>query len=96
VGNDPWAFPVPLVRGSDNQWRFDPKAGYEAIRERRIGANERAAMQAVLAYVDAQREYATAITTAMACSSTRAASSATRAARRPDLGPGARRRQPSG
>ncbi|HEX3139538.1 MAG TPA: DUF2950 domain-containing protein [Rhizobacter sp.] len=60
VGNDPWAFPVPLLRGSDSQWHFDPKGGRDAIRERRIGANERAAMQAVLAYLDAQREYATA------------------------------------
>jgi hypothetical protein len=32
----------------------------EAILDRVVGANERAAMQTVLAYVDAQREYATA------------------------------------
>ncbi|HET7793688.1 MAG TPA: DUF2950 domain-containing protein [Rhizobacter sp.] len=60
VGNDPWAFPVPLKRSADGQWQFDTRAGREAILDRRIGANERAAMQAVLAYVDAQREYATA------------------------------------
>jgi hypothetical protein len=60
VGTDPWAFPVPLARSSDGQWRFDPRGGREAILDRRIGANERAAMQTVLAYVDAQREYATA------------------------------------
>ncbi|MGY4827645.1 DUF2950 family protein [Sphaerotilaceae bacterium SBD11-9] len=60
VGNDPWAFPVPLKRSADGQWQFDPRGGREAILDRRIGANERAAMQAVLAYVDAQLEYATA------------------------------------
>jgi hypothetical protein len=60
VGNDPWAFPVPLKRSADGQWQFDPLSGREAILDRRIGANERAAMQTVLAYVDAQREYALA------------------------------------
>lgn len=60
VGNDPWAFPIPLVRTSAGQWRFDPVAGKVALLERRIGANERACMQAALAYVDAQRDYASA------------------------------------
>ncbi|MDH5340476.1 MAG: DUF2950 domain-containing protein [Rubrivivax sp.] len=60
VGSDPWTLPVPLVQSADGQWRFDAVAGREAILERRIGANERAAMRAVLAYVDAQREYAAA------------------------------------
>lgn len=60
VGTDPWTLPVPIVQGKDGQWRFDPVAGREAIAVRRIGANERAAMQASLAYVDAQREYAQA------------------------------------
>jgi hypothetical protein len=60
VGSDPWALPIPIVQGKDGQWRFDPVAGRDAIAVRRIGANELAAMQAVLAYVDAQREYASA------------------------------------
>ena len=60
VGADPWTLPIPLAQGADGQWRFDPVGAREAIRVRRIGANERAAMQASLAYVDAQREYATA------------------------------------
>jgi Protein of unknown function (DUF2950) len=60
VGTDPWTLPVPIVQGKDGQWRFDPVAGRDAIAVRRIGANERAAMQASLAYVDAQREYAQA------------------------------------
>ena len=60
VGSDPWTMPIPLRRSKDGQWRFDPVAAQEVIAERRIGANERAAMRAVLAYVDAQREYASA------------------------------------
>jgi len=59
IGNDPWTFPVPLTRTSDNRWRFDLAGGRDAILERRIGANERAVIQAAQAYVDAQREYAT-------------------------------------
>jgi hypothetical protein len=58
VGNDPWTLPIPLLQGKDGQWRFDPVGAREVIAERRIGANERAAIQATLAYVDAQREYA--------------------------------------
>jgi hypothetical protein len=60
VGSDPWTLPIPIVQGKDAKWRFDPMAGREQIHERRIGANELAAMQAVLATVDAQREYALA------------------------------------
>lgn len=58
VGDDPWTLPIPLLQGKDGQWRFDPVGAQEIIAERRIGANERAAMRATLAYVDAQREYA--------------------------------------
>jgi len=60
VGSDPWTFPVPMARGSDGQWRFDPVAGREEVRVLRIGHNEQAAIQASLAYVDAQYEYASA------------------------------------
>ena len=59
VGTDPFTLPIPLAQAKDGQWRFDIAAGREAIAERQIGANERAAMQVVLAYLDAQREYAT-------------------------------------
>lgn len=57
VGNDGWTFPVPLVNGRSG-WYFDTTAGAQEIRARRIGRNELSAMQAVLAYVDAQKEYA--------------------------------------
>jgi hypothetical protein len=60
VGNDPWTLPIPIVQGKDGQWRFDTAGGRTMMLEKRIGANERAAIQASLAYVDAQREYAQA------------------------------------
>jgi hypothetical protein len=60
VGTDPWTLPIPITQGKDGQWRFDTVLAQDVLAERRIGANERAAMQAALAYVDAQREYALA------------------------------------
>jgi len=59
VGKDRWPLPIPIVQGKDGKWRFDPSGGRQAILERQIGANELSTMQSVLAYVDAQREYAT-------------------------------------
>ena len=57
VGKDAWTLPVPVVKGSGG-WAFDVKAGEAEIRARRIGRNEREAEQAVLAYHDAQIDYA--------------------------------------
>ncbi|MEJ8813367.1 DUF2950 domain-containing protein [Variovorax ureilyticus] len=57
VGEGGWTLPVPLVL-KDGSWRFDPAAGADEMRTRRIGRNELSAMQAVLAYFDAQKEYA--------------------------------------
>ena len=48
----------PLLKTATG-WRFDVKSGAEEILNRRIGRNERSAIQVCLAYVDAQREYAT-------------------------------------
>jgi len=56
VGKDDWPFPLPLVKSQDS-WRFDTDAGKQEILDRRIGANELAAIQTCLAYVDAQGEY---------------------------------------
>jgi hypothetical protein len=42
----------------DGQWIFDVAAGREEILARRIGENELATMKALLAYWDAQNEYA--------------------------------------
>jgi hypothetical protein len=57
--HDGWVLPIPIVK-SEGGWRFDPKAGAEEIRIRRIGRNELATIQALLAYHDAQKEYAAA------------------------------------
>jgi hypothetical protein len=56
VGTDDWPFPVPLVKDA-SAWRFDLREGREELLNRRIGRNELWTQQAVLAYVDAQREY---------------------------------------
>ncbi|MGI9404112.1 MAG: DUF2950 domain-containing protein [Hyphomicrobium sp.] len=62
LGVEEWPFPIPLVR-EDGEWIFDAEAGRDEILARRIGRNELNAIQAVLAYVDAQNEYAEAART---------------------------------
>jgi len=57
VGAEGWTLPVPLVKQGSG-WAFDLAAAAPELRARRIGRNEREAVQAVLAYHDAQREYA--------------------------------------
>lgn len=57
VGKDNWVLPLPLVQGKDG-WRFDTVAAQQEIRTRHIGQNELAVEQAMLAYYDAQRDYA--------------------------------------
>jgi len=59
VGEDGWPMPIPLVRAGSG-WRFDTQAGIDEITARRIGRNELDIIQACLALVDAQREYAAA------------------------------------
>jgi hypothetical protein len=58
VGPNDWVLPLPLVR-TPQGWRFDMVAGREEMLTRRIGRNELDAAQALLAYFDAQKEYAT-------------------------------------
>lgn len=57
AGKDGWTLPIPIVKGPGG-WHFDPRAGQDLMETRRIGRNELAAMRAVMAYYDAQREYA--------------------------------------
>ncbi len=57
VGKQDWPFPIPLVKKSA-AWVFDTEKGREEILNRRIGENELYTIQACLAIVDAQREYA--------------------------------------
>jgi hypothetical protein len=57
VGTDGWTFPIPLLKTAQG-WRFDMVAGAREMRIRRIGSNESAAMEVLLACLDAQKEYA--------------------------------------
>ena len=59
VGADDWPFAFPLVH-SGERWRFDTEAGKNEMLARRIGQNELAVINVMLAIVDAQREYASA------------------------------------
>jgi hypothetical protein len=58
IGFDAWPFPIPLKMDASGAWRFDAEAGREEILNRRIGANELKAIEVLLAYVHAQRSYA--------------------------------------
>jgi hypothetical protein len=57
VGDSNWTLPIPIVKGTGG-WAFDTRAGADELTTRRIGRNELAAMEAVLAYFDMQKEYA--------------------------------------
>jgi len=57
IGSDHWPFPIPIVKKGEG-WVFDTKAGREEVLNRRVGRNELAAIEVCLAYVEAQREYA--------------------------------------
>ena len=57
VGSDDWPFPIPIVKKGET-WFFDTEDGKDEILHRRIGRNELNTIQVCLAYVDAQREYA--------------------------------------
>jgi Protein of unknown function (DUF2950) len=57
IGPNDWPFPIPMVQ-RDGQWIFDVAAGREEVLARRIGRNEFSTMKAMLAYWDAQQDYA--------------------------------------
>ena len=56
VGTHGWTMPIPLVKTATG-WSFDTRATPDELRGRRIGRNELAAIEVVLAYTDAQKEY---------------------------------------
>jgi Protein of unknown function (DUF2950) len=58
IGDEAWPVPIPIVRVGE-RWRFASEEGDQEIVNRRIGGNERHAMQVMRAYIDAQRTYAT-------------------------------------
>ena len=57
IDADDFPFAYPLVKTASG-WRFDAKAGNAELLARRVGANELAVMNVLLAIVDAQRDYA--------------------------------------
>lgn len=60
VGNEDWPTPIPIVK-QGGKWHFDSKAGRTEILDRRIGANELAAIDICRGYGEAQKEYASEI-----------------------------------
>ena len=57
IGPQAWPLPVPLVL-EGAVWRFASEEGREELLNRRIGGNERSAMQVLSAYIPAQQAYA--------------------------------------
>jgi hypothetical protein len=86
VGTDDFPLPIPLVRQGTGNWKFDTAAGRLEVLYRRIGRNELDAIQASLAYVDAQNEYARKIVPAPDPASMHGASSAPPARRTACIG----------
>ena len=54
IGDQAWPLPIPLVRVGE-RWRFATEEGEDEIVNRRIGANERSAIEVLRAYLDAQK-----------------------------------------
>lgn len=57
IGPQAWPMPVPLVR-EGAVWRFASEEGREELLNRRIGGNERSAIQVLRDYIPAQQAYA--------------------------------------
>jgi hypothetical protein len=57
IGDQAWPLPIPLVK-SGERWRFATEEGEDELVNRRIGANERNAIDVLFAYLDAQKQYA--------------------------------------
>lgn len=58
AGDSGWTLPVPIEKTAKG-WHFNVRAAHEEMAVRRIGRNELAAIQTVLAIGDAQRDFAT-------------------------------------
>jgi hypothetical protein len=56
LGRNEQPYPIPLVKEA-GRWRFDPSEGHEDLLSRRISKSELSALNVVVAYVGAQREY---------------------------------------
>ena len=60
VGEDNWAFPMPMMRNEDGLWIFDVTEGLEEMAHRAIGRNELETIEILKSYVEAQAEYRSA------------------------------------
>ena len=59
MGRRGWPMPVSLVNGPSG-WTFDVKEGLQEITDRRVGRNELSTIEFCKAYIEAQRQYASA------------------------------------
>ncbi|MBE9476257.1 MAG: DUF2950 family protein, partial [Proteobacteria bacterium] len=57
IGDDNWAFPMPLLKGDDGFWTFDVAEGVEEIARRKIGRNELEVIEIMKSYVEVQAQY---------------------------------------
>lgn len=57
IGTDGWPLPIPMVQRG-GAWRFDARAGAQAVIDRRIGRNELDTIETLRAIADAQDDYA--------------------------------------
>jgi len=57
IGDDNWAFPMPLLKGDDGFWTFDVVEGVAEIARRKIGRNELEVIEIMKSYVEVQAEY---------------------------------------
>lgn len=56
VGKEEQPYPIPIVKRGE-KWRFDPSEGHEELLSRRMRKNELSALNMVVAFVEAQKEY---------------------------------------
>ena len=56
IGKDEQPYPIPIVK-RQGKWQFDLSEGHEELLSRRMSKNELSALNVVVAYVEAQREY---------------------------------------
>ncbi|AXI46282.1 hypothetical protein C1J03_09740 [Sulfitobacter sp. SK012] len=57
IGEDNWAFPMPMMRNEDGLWVFDVEEGLEEMANREIGRNEIETIEILKSYSDAQAAY---------------------------------------
>jgi len=56
LGKDEYPYPIPIVKKGTG-WYFDPSEGHQDLLSRRISKAELSALNLVVAYLEAQREY---------------------------------------